>query len=51
MDGLKKTLIEFYEWLIDEYNDKIEFGIQEEMDLMENIIDKFEELKLNNYYD
>lgn len=44
---MKNNLSKFYNWLIDYYNDRVEFGIEEEMTTMDKVIKKFERLKLH----
>ena len=41
---MKDNLSKFYNWLIDYYNDRVEFGIEEEMTTMDKVIKKFERL-------
>lgn len=43
----ENNLNKFYNWLIDYYNDRVEFSIEEEMTTLNEVITKFENLKLH----
>ena len=45
--NIEKNLNKFYNWIIDYYNDRVEFGIEEEMTTLNEVITKFENLKLH----